>query len=101
MLLQLLQYLWNGLHVLLTFIFGVDDNIIEVHYHKNVKILCQDLVDIVLKCSRYIGQSKKHHLVLEMAIAALEDRFLFIAFSDLHLMVGIGIIKLDEMLSSN
>ncbi len=82
--------------MLSSFTFGIDEGIIEVHYHKNVELLYQDLIDIALERSRYIGQSKKHHLVFEMAIAGPEGCFPFIAFSDPHLIVDISQIKLGE-----
>ena len=96
---QLLQHSLNGLHVVLTFAFGVDEDVIEIHYHENVKLLCQDLVDIALKCGRCIGQSKKYYLVLEITVAGLEGHFPFIAFFDPHSMIGIGQVKLSETLS--
>ncbi len=74
MLPQLVQHLLNGLYMLFVFALGVDEDIIEVHYHKNVELLCQDLVDIALERGRCVSQSKKYHLVLEMAIAGSEGR---------------------------
>ncbi len=99
MLLQLLQHLLNGFHTLFAFGFGIDEDVIEVYYHENVKLLCQDLVDITLEGSWYIGQSKRHHLILKMAIAGPKDCLLFVAFFDLYPMVDIGQIKLDEISS--
>ncbi len=99
MLLQLVQYSSNGLYVLFAFALGVDEDVIEVYYHKNVKLLCQDLVDIALKHSRRIGQSKRHDLIFEVTIAGPEGRFSFIAFLDSHLMVGISQIELGKTLS--
>ena len=81
------------------FTLSIDKNVIEIHYHKNVELLGQDLIGVALKRSRCVGQSKRHNLVLEMAIAGLEDHFLFIAFLDPHLMVSIGQIELSETLS--
>ncbi len=78
---------------------SVDEDVIEIHYHENVELLGQDLVDVALKCGRCVGQSKRHYLVLEMAIAGPEGRLAFIAFPDPHSMVGIGQIKLGETLS--
>ncbi len=85
--------------MLVSFTFGVDKNVIKVHYHKNVEFPYQDLIDVALESGRYIDQSKKDHLVFEIAIAGPEDCLLFIAFSDPHSMVGIGPIKLGETLS--
>ena len=71
------------------FAFGVDKDVIDVYYHKNVKVFCQDLVNIALEYGRYISQSKRHYLVLEIAIAGHEGCLLFIAFLNPHLIVGI------------
>ena len=83
--------------MLFAFILGINEDVIKVHYYKNVKLFCQNLVDIVLERGRCVNQSKRHHLVLEIAIASFEGRLLFIAFLNLYLMVGIGQIKLNEM----
>ncbi len=83
------------------FAFSVDKNVIKIHYYSNVKLLCQDLIDIALEWGRGIDQSKKHYLILEMAIASPESCFLFVAFSDPHLMIDISQIKLGETSSRN
>ncbi len=75
--------------MLFTFALGVDKDVIKIHYHKNVKLLYQDLVDIALKHGRCVGQSKRYHLVLKIAILSLEGHLPFIAFFDPHSMVGI------------
>ncbi len=96
MLPQLVQYPSNGLYVLFAFVLGVNEDVIEVYYDENVKLLCQDFVDVALKRGRYIGQSKRHNLIFEVTIAGSEGRLPFIAFPDPHLMVGIGQIELGE-----
>ncbi len=75
--------------MLFAFSFDIDKDVIKVHYHENVELFFWDLVDIVLKRGRYVDQSKRHDLVLEMAIAGPESCLLFIAFLDPHLMVSI------------
>ncbi len=47
-------------------------------------------MDIALKYDWYIAQAKKYDLVLKMVIIGLEGCFLFIAFSNLYLMIDIG-----------
>ena len=64
-----------------TLILSIDEDVIKVYYHENVKLLYQDLVDITLKHGLCVGQSKKHDLVLKMAITSLEGRLLFVSFS--------------------
>ncbi len=49
MLPHLVQHPTNGLDVLFAFVLGVDEDVIEVHYDKNVELLCKDLVDTALK----------------------------------------------------
>ena len=93
---QLVQHLPNGLDVLFALTLSVNENVIELHHHKNVKLLGQDLVDIALKYGRCVSQSKRYNLVLKMAIAGHESRFPFIAFPNPHLMVDIGQIELGE-----
>ncbi len=81
------------------FAFGMDEDIIEVHYHKNIELFYQDLVDIALERGQCVDQSKRYHLILEIAIIGPEGRLLFIAFPDPHLMTDISQIKLGKMLS--
>ncbi len=100
MLPQLVQHPLNGLYMLFAFTLGVDEDVIEVHYHENVELFCQDLINIALECDRYVGQSKKHHLILKMAIAGPEGRVLFISFPNPHLIIGISQIKLGKSSSS-
>ncbi len=95
-LLQLVQHPSNDLDVLFVFVLGVDKDVIEVHYDKNVKLFYQDLIDITLECGRCVSQSKGHHLVLEMAIAGPEGRLPFVSFPNPYSMVGIGQIELGE-----
>ncbi len=82
--------------MLFTFALGVDEDVIEVHNHENVELLCQDCVDVALKRGRRVGQSKRHDLIFEVTITGPEGYLPFIIFSDPHSMVGIGQIKLGK-----
>ncbi len=95
----MVQHPLNGLYMLFALVLSVDEDVIEVHYHENVKLLCQDLVDSTLERGRCVDQSKKHDLIFEVTIAGPESRLPFIAFPDLHSMVSIGQIELGETLS--
>ncbi len=75
---------------------SVDEHVIKIHYYKDVELLGQDLVDITLKRIRCVGQSERHDLVLEIAVAGPEGRLLFVAFLDPHSMVDIDQIELGE-----
>ncbi len=37
---QLVHHLLNGFYMLFAFAFGVDENVVKVHYHENVELLC-------------------------------------------------------------
>ena len=99
MLLQPPQYPSNNFDMLFTFTFCIDEDVIGIYYHKNVEFLYQNLIDVALKRSQYVSQSKRYHLVLKKAIADHKDHILFIAFSDPHLIVSIGQIELDKISS--
>ncbi len=75
---------------------GVNEDIIEVYYHENVELFCQDLIDVALKRGRCVGQSKRHDLIFEVTIAGPKGRLSFIAFSDPYSIVGIDQIELGE-----
>ena len=82
--------------MLFAFAFDVNVDVIKIHYHENVKFLCRNFVDVNLKGSWCTSQSKKYYLVLKIAMVVHKTRFLFIAFPDPYLMVGVGKIKLDK-----
>ena len=46
--------------MLFTLALNVDEDIIEVHYHKNIELLCQDFVDKALKRAWCVDQSKRY-----------------------------------------
>ena len=97
MLLSLVQYLLNSFYIFFAFIFGVDKNAIKIYNYQSVEFFCQNCVNIALKYGQYIYQSKKYHLVLEIAIAGIKDYFSFIAFPHSHLIIGIDQIDLDKI----
>lgn len=49
-----------------TWIFGIDKDIIQLHYDKDVKLLFQDLMDITMEAHQYIEYSERHYLVLKV-----------------------------------
>ena len=51
---QNVQHLPHGLHVTLVRVLGIDEDIIQIHYNKNIKLFSQDLIDITLKACRCI-----------------------------------------------
>ena len=76
--------------MLFSLILSIDKNVIKVYNNKNVKLFHQHLVDIALKYGWYIGQAKKHFLVLKLAVISPEDCLLFIVFLDPYPMISNG-----------
>lgn len=71
-------------------IFGINQDVIQVHYNKNIKLLNKNLADVALETSWYVGQSKKHNLVLVVTVLNAKSCFLFITFSNPYLKVSTG-----------
>ncbi len=69
---------------------SINENVIELHNNKDVKLFCQDLIDVALESCRYISQSKRHYLVLEVVIVNSKGHLLFITFFDLYPMISIS-----------
>ena len=42
-------------YVTLTLILSVDEDVIQIHNDENIKLFCQDLVDIALEAGRSVG----------------------------------------------
>ena len=76
--------------MLFSLIFGIDKDIIKIHYHEDINFFFQNLINVALKCGQCISQLKKYHLILEIAIAGPKSRFFFFFFSNLHSIVGIS-----------
>ncbi len=72
--------------MLISLALSVDEKVIEVYDNKNVKLFCQDLIDITLKYDRYISQAKRYYLVFEVTIIGLKGYLLFIVFLYPHVM---------------
>ena len=86
----------NNIDIGLTWVFGLNENIIKINNNKNVKLLGQDLIDVTLKGGQYIGEPKKYYLVFKVAVSSLKSCFPSIAFFNPHPMVSTRKIKFDE-----
>ncbi len=82
MLPQLIQYLSNGFHVFSSLAFNIDENIIEVNNNKDIKVLRQDFVDVILKHGQGVCHAKKYYLILKVAITGPENHLLLVAFPE-------------------
>ncbi len=79
-----------------SFIFSINENVIQVYNNEDIELFYQNLVNIALISGWYIGQAKRHYLILEIAIMGPKGHLLFITFSDPHSMIGISEIELGE-----
>lgn len=79
-------------------IFGVYQDIIHIHYNKNVEFFGHDFINITLKTCWNVVQAKKYHLIFEIAILDPECNLLFIVFLHFDLIICIYQTKLDEFL---
>ena len=80
-------------------VFGIDQDIISICYNKDIKLLSKNLVDVALKIGGCVEKTKRHYLVLEVAISNVEGRLPFVTFSNSYLMVDIIEIQLSKPLS--
>lgn len=53
-------------------VFYIDQNLIKVYYYNNIEVLYKNLIDIALMSNKCIKQSKKHDLVLKIAISSFK-----------------------------
>ena len=77
-LLQFLKNPLNNIDVRFAWVFDVDEDVIKVNNDKDINFFGQDLVIVALEADRCVGQSKRHYLVLKVAVLSLESRFPFI-----------------------
>ena len=47
-------------------IFSINKNVIKVHNNKNIELLYQVFIDVILKYSWYVYQAKRYYLVLNI-----------------------------------
>ncbi len=76
--------------MLFSLTFSLDENDIKVHDNKDVKLFCQDLIDVALKYDWYVSQTKKYYLILKITIMNPESYLSFIIFLDPHPIIGIS-----------
>ena len=87
--------------MIISIIFGVNQDVIQVHNDEDVKLLRKDLVDVPLEACWCVCQTEKHHLILEVAISSPERCFPLVSFADFHLVVCTGEVELCKSFSSS
>ena len=85
---ELLQDSAYGFHMWLASIFGVDQDVIQIHHNEDIKLFSKDLIDVALEASWCVRKAEKYYLVLEVAISSAESRLPLVTFPDSHPMVG-------------
>lgn len=95
--LKLIQNLIYGLYIWLAEVFDIDQDILQVYNHKNIKLLGKNIIDITLQASRSIRESKKYELVLKVAMLSPKIYLLSIAFINSHLIISTSQFQLSEM----
>ena len=82
----------------LAWIFGIDQNIIQLYYNKDIKLFSKNLIDIALKTGKCIEKAKGHYLVLKVIVFDVEGRLPLITLSNSHPMIGTSEIQLGKSL---
>ena len=85
------------LDVAFSFIFGVNEDIIQIYNDKNIKFFHKDFINIALEYCQINGYFKKYYLILEVNVSGPESSLLLISFANSHLVVGIYEIELGKL----
>ena len=94
--LQLVEYPTYCLDMAFSLIFGLDKDIIQIHNDKDIKFFCKDFINVALEFYQSVNQSKRHHLILKVAISGLENSLSLISFANSYPVVGTGEVKLSK-----
>jgi hypothetical protein len=73
---------FSDLSLVLFFVIGVKEDVIQVYEDADVKQVCKDVIHKSLKCSWSIGKSEGHDTPFKGAVSGSECGFPFITFSD-------------------
>ena len=93
---QLVKNPTHYLDVVFSLVFGVDEDIIQIHNDKNIEFFREDFIDIAMKCCRSVGQSKRHYLILKVFVSGPESSFPLISFANSHPVIGTGEVELGK-----
>ena len=96
---EFLQLIKNPIYcfnVAFSFVFGIDEDIIQIYNYKDIEFFSKDLIDIALECCRSVGQSKRHYLILEVTVSSPESSFPLISFANSLPVVGTDEVELGK-----
>ena len=51
---QKVQYSPHGFYVIPALILSIDEDVIQIHNNKDIKLFCQDYIDITLEAGRNV-----------------------------------------------
>ncbi len=82
----------------LSWIFSINQDIIQVYHNKDIKLFSENFIVIALKAGGYDGKAKGYYLVLELAVSGAKVRLPLVTFSNPYLVVSTSKIELDKFL---
>ena len=86
-LVQALKHFPNVFDMVLH-IVQIDQDVVEVYYHTDIKHICEDQVDKSLESGQGIGEAKGHHLQFVGAVVSAEGSFPLITLGNVNQMVS-------------
>ena len=93
---QLVKNPTHCLDLAFALIFGLDEDIIQIHNDKDIEFFRKDPIDVALECCRSVGQSKRHYLIFEVVVSIPESSLPLISFANSHPVIGTGEVKLGK-----
>src|SRR5918997_847645 len=87
--------------LVLFFVLGEYQNVIQIDDNKVVKVLPKDVIHHMLENSRSIGKAKRHDIILKMAIPCTESCLPFVSFLDSYEVVSSPQINFREDLCTS
>jgi hypothetical protein len=88
------------LALMISHVFGVDKDVVEVDDDTDVEHIAEDVVHEVLECGWRISEAERHDKVFEMTVAGAEGGFPLIAFFDAEKVITRSQIELGEVFGS-
>ena len=69
---------------MISHVVRIDQNIIKIDYHTDIKEVRENVIYEALEGSRSIGETKGHNKLFEESIADVECGLLFVIFSNMN-----------------
>ena len=88
----------NGFYDSLAGVFALNQNVIEVHNDKNIKFFCKNFIDVALEAAGGVKKTKRHDLVLKMAVPRSDGCFLLVTLPNSYSIICICQVQLSKTL---